>query len=97
VLAAQSVAKRFSAHERHHVEDAVVRLARIVQREDVRMLEPRRELDLVQEPAGAEEGADLGPQQLHGDFAVMLGVTRQVDGRHPALPDGPLHDVPLAE
>ena len=61
------------------------------------MLQPRRELDLVEEPAGAEEGADLGLEELDRDLAIMLGVAREVDGRHPALANRSLNDVPLAE
>ena len=54
--------------ERHDVEEAAVRLARVEQREDVRVLEVGGELDLGEEPLGADHGGELGPQDLERDL-----------------------------
>ena len=43
-----------------------------MQRQDVRMAELGRDLDLAQEALGAEHGGELGPQDLDRDLAAML-------------------------
>ena len=53
-LAVESLAKRFAFDVRHHVIEKTVGFARIEQRKDVRMIQPRRELDLAQKTLGAE-------------------------------------------
>ena len=68
-----------------------------MQREDVRMVEPRRDPDLAQEPLGAEDGGQVGAQHLERDLAVVLQVAREVDGRHAARADLALDRVALGE
>jgi len=53
--------------------------------------------DLGQESFGAEHGAELGVQDLHGDEPVVLRVAREVDDRHAATADRGLHHVPPGE
>ena len=47
-------------------------------------LQPRGELDLAQEPLGAQRRGELGAEHLERDLAVVLEVVREVDGRHAA-------------
>ena len=51
------------------------------------MLEVGGELDLGQEPLGADHGGELGAQHLERDPAVVPDVLGQVDGRHAAGAD----------
>ncbi len=72
-------------HVRHHVEQEAVRFARIVERQDVRVLEVGGDPDFVQEPLGTDQGREFRAQHLERHLAVVLGVIGQVDGGHPAL------------
>ena len=47
------------------------------------MGEPGRDLDLAQEPSGAERRGELGAQDLQGDGAAVFQVLGEVDRRHP--------------
>ena len=48
------------------------------------MLEVGRQLDLGQEPLGADHGRQLGAEDLHGHRPVVADVLGEVDGGHAA-------------
>jgi len=81
----QLLAKILPFHIRHHVEEERVRLTRIEQRKDVRMLKVGRRLDLGQEAFGAHNGSKFGLQDLQGDLALMFEVVGQIDRGHAAF------------
>ena len=83
----EPVAEGLALDERHHVEEVGVGLARVEQRQDVRVLEVGRQLDLGQEPLGTDHGRELGAEHLQGDLAVVTDVLGQVDGGHSAGAD----------
>ena len=89
----QAVAQRFSPHVRLHVPQKTVGLPRIDQGENVGVIEPRGDLDFIDESFGAELRGDLGPQHLERDLAVVLPLAREIDGRHPARADLSLNVV----
>ena len=60
LLARKPITQRFARHKRHHVKDGAVHLPRVVQRENVRMLQVRGGLDLHQEPLGANHRGEFG-------------------------------------
>jgi hypothetical protein len=60
------------------------------------VLQIRGDSDLAQEPLGAEDRAELGIENFHGDVAVVLEIAREVDGRHPAAPDFALDAIAIA-
>jgi hypothetical protein len=62
----------------------MVSLSGVDQRQDVRVVEPGRDLDLGQEPLTAEYRAQLGAQHLERHLAIVLEVGGQVDGGHAA-------------
>src|SRR5690606_33552140 len=69
----------------HRDEHAVVVLADVVNRHDVRVREPRERLSLAFESQSAGASVDhLRAQHLDGDLAVELGVMRCVDRAHAA-------------
>ena len=59
------------------------------------MVEPGRDLDLGQEPLDAQHRAQLGPEHLERDLAVVLEVGGEVDGRHAAGAELALDPVAL--
>ncbi len=85
LFAIQLVPERFPLDVRHHVEEERVRLARIEERQDMRMSQVRRRLDLGQETLGTDDRSQLGLQDLEGDFALVLDVVGQVHRGHAAL------------
>ena len=86
-LADQPGAERFAGDERHHVVEQAVGLARVDQRQDVRVLQVGGDLDLGQEPLAADHGGELGVQHLDGDLAAVPQVLGEVDDGHAALAD----------
>ena len=83
-LAGQPLAQRLALDVRHHVVEQAVDVARVVQRQDVRMVQPGGDVDLAEEPLPADRGGDLGVEDLDRDAAVVLLVLGQVDRGHPA-------------
>jgi hypothetical protein len=71
------IAERLALDVGHDVEDWPAGFARIVERQDVRVLQVGRRLDLGQEPVGADHGRQLGAQDLEGNLAVVLEVARK--------------------
>ena len=96
-LAPEPVAERLALDERHDVVEDAVGLARVVDREDVRVGEAGRDLDLADEPLGAERGGDVAPEDLDRDAPVLPEVLRQVDRRHSASADLALERIALPE
>src|SRR2546428_13379030 len=68
----EPLAQRAAVDVRHDVIEETARFARIVQGEDVRMLQPRGDLNLLQEALRAEERRQAREQDFEGDGAVML-------------------------
>ncbi len=85
MLPIQPLPQALPLHIRHHVKQERVRLARVEERQDMRMLEVRRRLDLGQEPLGSDDGSQLRLQDLERDLPLVLDVVREIDRRHPAL------------
>jgi hypothetical protein len=97
LLAGQPVAQGLPFDERHHVEQVAVGLTRIEQRQDVRVLQIGRELDLGQEPLGADHGRELGAEHLERDPPGVADVLGEVDGRHAAGADLALEAVAVRQ
>ena len=89
--------ERLALGERHHVVEQAVGLSRVVERENVGVLERRGDLDLAEEPLAAEDGRQLGLEQLDGDPPAVLQVLGEKDDRHPAVAELPLDPVSIAE
>src|SRR5712664_4570854 len=63
----------------------------------MRVLETGDDLDLAQEPVGAERDGKLGAQDLYGDVAIEPHIPRAVDDRHAAAPDFAFESVTPGE
>src|SRR5205823_2947657 len=65
--------------------------------QDVGVLQPRRNLDLTQEPLGAERRRELRVQNLDCHRPVVFQILGQEHGGHAAAPQFPLHRVAVSE
>jgi len=86
-LPVEALPQALPIDEGHHVEEEALRLPRVEQRQDVRVLEVGGRLDLGQKALGAHHGGQLRLQDLERHLALVLEVVSQVNGGHPALAD----------
>src|SRR2546429_3504873 len=97
LLALEPVAQRFALDVRHDVIEEAGGGTRVVQRQDVGVLQPGRNLDLAQEPLGAEGRRQLRVQDLDRHRPVVLQIVGQEHGGHAAASQLPLHRVAVSE
>jgi hypothetical protein len=81
-LPVQPIPQGLPLHVRHHIEEQPTGLARIMQRQDVRVGETRDGPDLLLEPIGTYRGGELGSQHLECNLAVVAHVVRQIHRGH---------------
>jgi hypothetical protein len=97
-LAREPRAEALTLDERHRVEEhAAVELTRGEERDDVRVLEPRREADLALEPLGGERLGEVGVEHLHHHLAPERRLVGDEDAAHPAAAELALDGVGGAE
>lgn len=97
LFSVETVAQRIAFHVGHDVIEQTVNVPRIVQRQDVRVSQASRDLNLAEKAARPQVVRQLRAEDLHGDLAVVFQVFRQVDGRHPTTPDLPLEGVSVRQ
>ncbi len=86
-LAHQAVAEGLPSYERHRIEQQAVRDAGIEQREDMRVRQPRGNLDFAQEALGTEGAREFRTQHFQGDPAVVADVPGLIHDGHSATAD----------
>ena len=96
-LPLQSSGECFPLDVRHHVIQNAVRLTRVDEHQDVRMLQLRGELNLPQKAAASKRCSDLVTHDLDRDFAVVLQVMRQVNHGHATLAEKVLDGIVAGE
>ena len=96
-LPPQPVAQRLTLDKRHGEPELAGGLARVVDGQDVGMLEPGGELNLVLEPLGAERGSELGVEHLERDRSLVLDVAGEIDRRHAPASELALEHVAVAQ
>jgi hypothetical protein len=96
-VARQTLAERLPRDVRHRVPQLTDGLTRVVDRQDVGMLEAGGELDFPQEPLWPERHRDLGMEHLQRDGAVVLQIPREVDDRHSPTAELPLDVVAVSK
>src|SRR5438094_6314852 len=92
-LAIDTITQRFTLHERHHVEELALCFAAVEERQQVRMLQVRRNADFGEEALLANHGAQLRAQHLERDVALVAEIPREVYHGHSALTDLPLDEI----
>ena len=97
LFAGEAATEGLALDEGHDVVEEAVGLAGVDQAENVGMLQARGGLDLGEEAVTADDGAQLGVQDLDGDLAVVLQVFGEVDRGHAALAQLALEAVAVAE
>src|SRR5262249_34475005 len=78
LFAIEPMPKALALDERHYVVQQPVRLSRIEQRQQVRMLKIRRDANLAQEALGAEHRAELGIEHFERDGSGMFDVACEI-------------------
>ena len=96
-LHVEPLPERAALHVRHHVEEEPAGLSRVIDREDMRVGEPGRHLDLPEEPLGADLDGDLRAKDLESDSTVVAEVPGEEDDRHAALAQLALDAVAIGE
>jgi hypothetical protein len=96
-LSRQALAQRAALEVGHHIIEEATRFTGVVQRQDVGVGEPGRDLDFLEESLHAEEGGEAGEEHLEGDLAAMLAVVGEVHRRHPAAAQHAAQRVALAQ
>ena len=97
-LARELGTQRFAGDERHDVVEQVAGgRAGGEQRHDVRVLEPRGELDLALEALDVDGGAGLRRQHLDDDLPAQPGLLGKEDAAHAAAAQLPEEAVGVAE
>jgi hypothetical protein len=94
VVRRQPLPQRLTLDEGHDVVQLVRHLAGIVDRQDVRMLQAGRELDLAQEALRADRVRQLRMEHLDGDEPLVPLVAREVHRGRATATDLPLQRVP---
>ena len=89
--------QRCAGDIRHRIERKTVDVARGEERHDMRMLQPRRELDLALETLGGHSGAKLRRQYLDDDAPAESLLLGQKHARHPAAAQLPLDHVSVGQ
>ena len=82
LFACEPIAQRLTIHEWHHVKQEAVYVAGIVQRQDVRMLQAGRGLDLGEKSFGAKRRREIGVQHLERHLAAVPEIAREIHGGH---------------
>ena len=93
----QPVAQRLALDVWHDVIEEAVDGTGVVQRQDMRVLQPGGDRNLAEEAIASERGRQLGVQDLDRDWAVVLQVLGEEDRGHPAPAKLPLDGVVLDE
>ena len=103
-LSVHPIAQRFAGDERHGIPEALVGPtgvgrdgAAVEHRQDERVLQPGGDFDLPEEPLGAEQVCQLGPEDLQGDEAVVFEVAGEIDRGHAAAAELALDRVAIAK
>ena len=92
-LACEAGTQRFPLDVGHHIEEVVAGRAGVEERNDVRMIQPGRDLDLAQESILADGRHQRRFHQLDGDEPIVFDVLGEVDSRHPAAADFADHAI----
>ena len=86
-LALQPRPERLARDVGHDVVEEVAGRPRVEQRHDVRMIQPRGDLDFAQEALAADHRGNLRLQHLDRHLPPVPDIVGEIDGRHAAGAD----------
>src|SRR5438105_2517395 len=93
----QALPKGFALDVWHNEVHRAIRLAGVVNRQNVRMLELRRDRDLLAEALDSDPLRQLGTEDFDGDETLRKEIARPVHGRRRPVSDLALDDISAAE
>ena len=93
LLAVQALPERLALHVRHDVIEQPIGFAGVVERQDVGVGELGRDLDLLEEPPGADRVGQLGLEDLDGHLPPVLHILGEEHCRHAAVAELALDPV----
>ena len=96
-LSGEPVAEALALDIRHRKPQLTRRFPRVVNREDVGMLQPGDQPDLALEPFGTKSDGELGMQDLQRHRSLVPDVLREVDRGHPTATELPLDPVAVSQ
>ena len=96
-LPPEPVAQALALDVRHGEPEPARGLARVVDREDVGVLQPGGEADLPEEALGAERRGELGVEHLERHRPVVAEVVGEADRGHAAAAELALERVPVLQ
>ncbi len=97
LVALQPVAQRLALHVGHDVVQDACGFAGVVDGDDVGVIERGGDLDLAQEPLGAECRGELGSHDFDGYLAAVLQVLGEMDDGHPPRAERALQAVAVGD
>ena len=83
-LPIDAIAQRLAFHKWHDVVHLPIHDPGIEHAEDVRMLQPGRDLDFTLEAVGTNGCGHLRQDHLDGDFAIVFQIVGEIHRRHSA-------------
>jgi hypothetical protein len=86
-------AKRPALDVRHDIEHESIRLARVMERENVRVLQPRGGLDLRQKPLNSQRSGDVRMEDFDSDVSLVAEIPGEIYRRHSATPELPVDPI----
>ena len=87
------VAQRLALDVGHGVPQPFRRLAGVIHRADVRMLQPGGGRDLPAKPLGVDLEGGRGSEELERYRTIVLEIAGVIDGRHPPFPKLPQEEI----
>ena len=84
MLSLEPAPERLTLDIGHREPEKAGGLSRIVNREDVRMLQPGSHLDLAKEPLGTQSRGQFRMKHFQGDESIVLDVPGEIHRRHAA-------------
>jgi hypothetical protein len=96
-LAVEARPKRLALDERHDIVEVTAGFARIEQRDEIRMLEVCRDLDLGEEALGAEYLTYFRLEDFQRDEPIMANVACAEYRGHPSRADLALNEVTASQ
>ena len=97
LLVREATAQGVTLDVRRYIVDEPGCLARVMQREDVGVVQTGRNGDLAEKPLGSYGGGNLRLEHLDGDLAVVLEVLGEIHGRHPSGANRALDAIPVRQ
>jgi hypothetical protein len=93
----EAVAQALAFHVGHREPEEPAGVARIVDRQDVRVLEPGGEANLALEALRPQRVGQPGMEHLQGDGSVVLEIAGEMDRGHAAAPELTLERIATAQ